>query len=81
VLSVTAPLDPAICPLCGEPNACGMAAGTPECWCLTETIPTEVLDRVPPEAKGGICVCRACATGRLGTVTVQPRLKALLSGR
>jgi len=56
-------VDPSICPLCGRPNDCGMAAGKSDCWCRYVTIPHEVLDRIPPEKSGKACVCRACATG------------------
>jgi len=54
-------LDPARCPLCGESNACGAVVGEATCWCYRATIPLEVLDRVPPSAKGAACVCRRCA--------------------
>ncbi|HEY8370953.1 MAG TPA: cysteine-rich CWC family protein [Thermodesulfobacteriota bacterium] len=49
------------CPLCGEDNACGLAAsrGDP-CWCVGERIPREVLDRVPAEHRGRTCICRRC---------------------
>ncbi|MGD1066040.1 MAG: cysteine-rich CWC family protein [Vulcanimicrobiaceae bacterium] len=50
------------CPLCDGDNACGAAAGEPTCWCFTERIPPDVLERIPPEARGRVCVCRACAT-------------------
>lgn len=71
-------LDPTRCPLCGEPNACGVAQGRSECWCFDEKIPAEVLARLPEEAKGIVCVCRACATGTQGAVTLGPELEARL---
>jgi hypothetical protein len=55
--------DPRRCPLCGEPNACGMSSGAGTCWCFSTEIPAAVLERVPPEARDEICVCAACATG------------------
>jgi hypothetical protein len=53
-------LDPARCPLCGEPNDCGMVEGKRPCWCFATSIPREVLEEIPFEAKGIACVCRRC---------------------
>jgi hypothetical protein len=58
---VTVAVDPHRCPLCGEPNGCGMAEGKPACWCFEVSIDAETLARVPPEAQGQACVCRSCA--------------------
>jgi hypothetical protein len=60
---VTGAFDPARCPLCGEVNSCGMAAGDTECWCFTAKVPDEVLARLPDGARGVVCVCRKCAEG------------------
>lgn len=54
--------DPSRCPLCGEPNRCAMLKGEADCWCRRVTIPREVIERIPPEAKGVACVCERCAT-------------------
>ena len=54
------------CPLCGGPNECGLAAGKSECWCFEAKIAPEVLERVPEEAKGKVCVCRGCGVAVLG---------------
>jgi Cysteine-rich CWC len=48
------------CPLCGGPNDCGGAACKSECWCSSVPISREALARVPEEARGKVCVCRAC---------------------
>ena len=56
-------VDEKRCPLCGEGNACGMAAGKGTCWCKALKIPAEVLERVPAEARDTACVCERCATG------------------
>ena len=61
---MTAPIDPRACPLCGESNVCGMAAGAGTCWCFATKVPNEVLARVPPEAQDLACVCAACASGK-----------------
>lgn len=59
--------DRSRCPLCGGPNECGAARGESSCWCQSATIPQEVLDRVPSEARGVACVCPTCAgVGRGG---------------
>jgi cysteine-rich CWC protein len=54
-------VDPRRCPLCGGPNDCGIAAGASTCWCFTTEIPSDVRDRIPPDARDLACVCRACA--------------------
>jgi hypothetical protein len=51
-----------LCPLCGAPNACGVAAGNSDCWCFTTGVPTEVIDRIPAEERDRVCVCPACAS-------------------
>jgi len=48
------------CPVCSGPNECGLAAGKSECWCFEATIAPEVLEQVPEEAKGKVCVCEKC---------------------
>jgi hypothetical protein len=53
---------PDLCPLCGESNACGMAAGQGTCWCFTASVPAEVIERIPAEQRDRACVCRACAS-------------------
>lgn len=56
----TAGLDTSRCPLCGESNECGMAAGRDECWCTTAVIQKATLDRLPEAARGVVCVCARC---------------------
>lgn len=51
------------CPLCGGPNACGIAAGDATCWCFTTKVPRELLERVPEDQKGIVCICRTCING------------------
>jgi hypothetical protein len=54
--------DPALCPLCGDANACAMAAGAPgPCWCESASFPPDVLASVPPESQGRTCICAQCA--------------------
>jgi hypothetical protein len=48
------------CPLCGEPNECGVLDGKEGCWCFSETMPPEIRDKIPPEARAA-CVCQRCA--------------------
>jgi hypothetical protein len=61
---MSAPVDPRRCPLCREPNACGMADGGITCWCFATKIPADVLESVPPDSRDKVCVCEACATGK-----------------
>ena len=55
--------EPGRCPLCGRDNQCGMAQDAETCWCSGVTIPAEVLERVPADAAGRVCVCPECALG------------------
>lgn len=52
--------DPRRCPLCGESNQCGMAAGRSECWCNDVTISKAALERLPEAARGVVCICQRC---------------------
>jgi Cysteine-rich CWC len=63
--------SPALCPLCGQPNACGQLAGATECWCMTTKIPVSALDAVPIEARGRACICQACANKAASTTGVE----------
>lgn len=56
-------IDPCRCPICGATNDCGLARGENTCWCFDLRIPPEVLEKVPPESRGVVCICRACAAG------------------
>jgi len=50
-----------ICPLCGKHNGC--MAGTnkeSECWCITTTIPPELLELIPDDQRMKSCVCKSC---------------------
>ena len=53
--------DAARCPLCGEANECGAAAGKGNCWCWSADVPAEAIARVPEEMRGAICICEKCA--------------------
>jgi hypothetical protein len=74
---MTAPVDPATCPLCGGPNDCQIAAGRTTCWCFEAPVPADVLARVPLAAQGVACVCRPCAKPPSGTVEHERRRRAL----
>lgn len=52
-----------LCPLCGEPNACVMAATgdmSLPCWCRDVKVPARLLARLPVEERNARCVCSAC---------------------
>jgi hypothetical protein len=53
-------IDTSRCPLCGDSNECGMAAGRDECWCTRVVIEKATLDRLPEAARGVVCVCPRC---------------------
>ena len=64
--------NPALCPLCGQPNRCAMElereTGVKQeaCWCAGATFGPELLARVPPEAQRRACICPACARAGAG---------------
>ena len=48
--------DPRRCPLCGNFNDCGVAAGQESCWCFTEAVPPEILRGFPlRRAESHVC--------------------------
>jgi Cysteine-rich CWC len=61
---MTSAVDPSLCPVCGEPNTCGISQGKSECWCFSLKIPEESLSRVPTEAKNLACICPRCAAAQ-----------------
>ena len=60
--ALSTPLIPSVCPLCGQPNQCAIAAGRPaeSCWCMTQAIDPAALAALPQEAPGKVCICAAC---------------------
>lgn len=70
---MSAPVDPTVCPLCGQPNRCAneveRATGVlqPPCWCTQVDFSAELLDRVPAPAKDRACLCAACASSGAGS--------------
>ena len=55
--------DPQVCPLCGEPNDCGVARGcesVDDCWCKGRQFPEALLERAGLEALTPSCVCATC---------------------
>ena len=60
-------IDPTRCPLCLEPNTCAMEiaktthAAPERCWCLDAVFSSELMDKVPEQAKGKACICANCA--------------------
>jgi len=55
-------LNAALCPLCGKPNQCAMAAdpNAAECWCESVIFPEELLAKVNESAVQKTCVCLNC---------------------
>jgi len=49
------------CPLCGAPNNCGAAAGKDECWCFSAALSPRILEQIPQNLRGSVCVCQTCA--------------------
>jgi hypothetical protein len=64
------------CPVCGDDNACGAAAGQSTCWCFSAEISPEALAQVPAEQQGVACVCARCATqAKASPVSLQDQTK------
>lgn len=58
--------DPSRCPLCGQSNRCTQADPALEgqaCWCFSERIDLNALERIPPELVDRACLCPRCAAG------------------
>ncbi|MBP6277647.1 MAG: cysteine-rich CWC family protein [Limnohabitans sp.] len=59
------PVDPCLCPLCGQTNRCAMAspetAAPGPCWCTRMHFSAELLQQVPLAARDKACICQACA--------------------
>lgn len=47
-----------ICPICGKDNNCQHGEGS--CWCTQVKIPKFVLELVPDDKKGKVCICKDC---------------------
>ncbi len=72
-------LDTCVCPLCGGPNGCAMAArrnnlandagargSTPEataCWCFSAIVSRDAMDAMPSLLRDRVCICTRCAEG------------------
>ncbi|MFC2028607.1 cysteine-rich CWC family protein [Chloroflexota bacterium] len=54
--------DPAICPLCGSPNHCAMAADPDagDCWCESVVFPQDLLESIPENSVRKTCICKKC---------------------
>ena len=64
---MTARIDSSIvesrCPLCGDANACVMAAtgsDVGDCWCTAVRVDAALIARVPSRLRGLACICAAC---------------------
>jgi len=51
--------DPNLCPLCGEPNNCGVSKPE-DCWCRLETFSDELIQSVPTDKVKKACICQNC---------------------
>jgi len=77
-------LDPCRCPLCGQPNACGMA--TPgrvvsgPCWCTLVQFSADLLKQVPEAARNKACICAACVAAS-HTPSLEPSQDSLQTER
>lgn len=63
-----AAVDPALCPVCRQPNRCAMeqacqsgSVDAAPCWCTHVRLADRLLAQVPAQARGKACVCARCA--------------------
>ncbi|ANE48710.1 hypothetical protein SY83_03755 [Paenibacillus swuensis] len=49
-----------ICPLCSQDNKCEVESGAESCWCMREKFPEELMEQVPPDQNGKVCICEKC---------------------
>ncbi len=75
-MSTPRPINPEVCPLCGQGNQCAMEVERttgqkqPPCWCTNASFSAELLAKVPAESRGQACICAACAAA--GQVAISP---------
>ncbi|WCJ59095.1 cysteine-rich CWC family protein [Fontisphaera persica] len=65
--AIVGAIDQGICPLCGRPNHCVVAAGGmigDPCWCWGVRAAPEALARIPAALRQKVCLCRECLTRR-----------------
>lgn len=61
-------IDTSRCPICHELNVCAIekakATGTKSerCWCMDAVFTPAVMDQVPEQARGKVCICAKCAS-------------------
>jgi hypothetical protein len=53
--NMSCPTSETLCPLCGNPNRCGVAA-LEGCWCGKMEIPIELIEMLPEPRMTCICV-------------------------
>lgn len=76
--SAQAKIDPGLCPLCGQPNACQLctsAAYKGPCWCERANIPDALLAQIPPEQRNRACLCVNCVASFHQKSAVGPALR------
>ena len=72
-------VDPCRCPLCGQANACAMAAPVPSaepCWCTRVHFSADLLKQVPMVARNQACICAACVAASKDEGEDKPHPKA-----
>jgi hypothetical protein len=47
-----------ICPICGQDNNCQHGQG--RCWCETVKVSRQLLELVPEDKMGKVCICKSC---------------------
>jgi hypothetical protein len=61
-LAAARPLEPRLCPACGQPNACARAGNTnaTNCWCFAIALTPELLAHLRKKYPTTACLCRSC---------------------
>jgi Cysteine-rich CWC len=52
-------IESKVCPICNRDNKCAISNGEQfnSCWCMTITIPAELLEKSPDKSR---CICQKC---------------------
>jgi hypothetical protein len=53
-------MDTDTCPVCGEPNQCGIAQGMSHCWCFEAPLPEHALAASADQDALTRCLCQRC---------------------
>lgn len=56
------------CPLCGQPNQCGLLSSMEPCWCTRVKVATTLLEKIPQPLQNRACLCNGCIQNSTGKI-------------